>query len=977
MRTLKTALRVLLALVVLAGWSSRADAQWVGLAHAFPSGFAEHCLLLTDGTVMCHEYNTNRWHRLKPDANGSYQNGSWDVPGFTVANMPNANDATFGCVNCAYRPLFFASAVLADGRVVVIGGEYNNLVSVWSNIGFLYDPATNTWSTQITVPGTWSGTNGAGTGGIGDAQSTVLPNGTMLLASTASTDIASFNPSTLTFTALAPTGKDDGNDEENWHALPNGKVLTVDSRTVQRSEVYDPATNAWEAAVDTQVNLADVGAGTKNSSEVGPSVLRPDGTLIAFSGTNSGLNSVYDTNTGTWTATGASANFPVSGTGHFAAADGPASLLPNGHVLVMASPVTSTNVFQTPSHFYEFDGTNLTQVADTPNAASFISYQGRFLLLPTGEVLLTAYNQCPPCGGTPSVADVQLYTAGGSPQNAWRPIITASPANVTAGSTYSISGKQFNGFSEGAGYGDDAQMASNYPLVRITNHATGHVFYARTHDHSRMGVLPVGSNVVVTTQFDAPAGMESGASDLVVVTNGIPSEPVVINGPDLTITKTHSPTLFTQGDAADTFTISVGNNGSSPTSGVVTVVDTLPASLTATAMSGTGWACNAGTATCTTSNVLAAGSTYPDITLTVSVAINAPILVTNTAVVSGGGEASTANVTANDTATDAVNVRQHTFTTVAPATQDYHDDVTLTADVSPIGVAGSVVFKIDGIAKGAAAYNAATGVATLVYNIQEPSGAHTIEADFTSADPLYLDSSGTNTLTVTREETTTTYTGPTVVANGLPVTLTGVLKEDGLVAIAGRTVTFTLGSGITAQTCNGVTDATGTASCTINPAAQPLGPGTVTAAFAGDIFYLPSSASANTILFAFLSSGAFVIGDQSAGGNVTFWSSQWTTDNTLSGGIGPSAFKGFANNTATPPSCVTNWTSTQGGNSPAPPATVPSYMGVVVPTAVTKSSSTVSGDIMKIVVVQTNAGYGPSPGHDGTGIVVGTYCTRP
>ncbi|PYV96272.1 MAG: hypothetical protein DMG86_20740 [Acidobacteria bacterium] len=98
------------------------------LANAFPSGFASTCLLLTDGTVICHEYNTNRWHRLKPDINGSYQNGSWDVPGFTVADMPNANDPTIGCVNCPYQPLDFASAVLPDGRVVVIGGEYNNLV---------------------------------------------------------------------------------------------------------------------------------------------------------------------------------------------------------------------------------------------------------------------------------------------------------------------------------------------------------------------------------------------------------------------------------------------------------------------------------------------------------------------------------------------------------------------------------------------------------------------------------------------------------------------------------------------------------------------------------------------------------------------------------------------------------------------------------------------------------------------------------
>ena len=140
---------------------------------------------------------------------------------------------------------------------------------------------------------------------------------------------------------------------------------------------------------------------------------------------------------------------------------------------------------------------------------------------------MTAYDQN-------VTADVQLYSNGGSPQNAWRPVITSAPANVDPGNTYAISGKQFNGFSEGAAYGDDAQMATNYPLVRIINHATGHVFYARTHDHSRMGVELVGSNEIVTTQFDAPATLEAGASDLVVVANGIASQPIVItDGPAL------------------------------------------------------------------------------------------------------------------------------------------------------------------------------------------------------------------------------------------------------------------------------------------------------------------------------------------------------------------------------------------------------------------------------------------------------------
>ena len=132
---------------------------------------------------------------------------------------------------------------------------------------------------------------------------------------------------------------------------------------------------------------------------------------------------------------------------------------------------------------------------------------------------------------------------------------------MTAGNTYPISGKLFNGFSEGASYGDDAQMSTNYPLVRITNHGTGHVFYAHTHDHSRMGVEPVGSNEIVTTQFDAPAGMESGVSDLVVVTNGIASEPVVINGRRPHDRQDAFALLFTQGDSGDTFTIKVGNAG--------------------------------------------------------------------------------------------------------------------------------------------------------------------------------------------------------------------------------------------------------------------------------------------------------------------------------------------------------------------------------------------------------------------------------
>lgn len=88
-----------------------------------------------------------------------------------------------------------------------------------------------------------------------------------------------------------------------------------------------------------------------------------------------------------------------------------------------------------------------------------------------------------------------------------------------------ISGHNLNGLSQGAAYGDDAQAATNYPLVRITNRATGDVFYARTHDHSTMAVAYSGT---ASTFYDVPASMETGAADLVVVTNGIPSAPIAV-----------------------------------------------------------------------------------------------------------------------------------------------------------------------------------------------------------------------------------------------------------------------------------------------------------------------------------------------------------------------------------------------------------------------------------------------------------------
>jgi len=117
--------------------------------------------------------------------------------------------------------------------------------------------------------------------------------------------------------------------------------------------------------------------------------------------------------------------------------------------------------------------------------------------------------------------------------------------------------------------------------------------------------------------------------------------------PDLMVTKSHSGN-FAQGQVGATYTLSVTNSGTASTVGTVTVSDSLPSSLSATAMSGTGWNCVLSSLTCTRNDALAGGANYPDITLTVTVASNAPASVTNTATVGGGGETNTANDTSSD-----------------------------------------------------------------------------------------------------------------------------------------------------------------------------------------------------------------------------------------------------------------------------------------------------------------------------------------
>ena len=150
--------------------------------------------------------------------------------------------------------------------------------------------------------------------------------------------------------------------------------------------------------------------------------------------------------------------------------------------------------------------------------------------------------------------------------------------------------------------------------------------------------------------FYAVANQSAPATALAAYATGF--EPAAIPAPDLIISKSHAGN-FVQGQTGAQFTVTVTNSGGPPTSGAVTLADTVPTGLTPTAASGTGWTCGITGAmvNCTRSDALAPGASYGPVTITVNVAPNAPPSVTNTATVSGGGDVNTTNNTASDVTT--------------------------------------------------------------------------------------------------------------------------------------------------------------------------------------------------------------------------------------------------------------------------------------------------------------------------------------
>jgi uncharacterized repeat protein (TIGR01451 family) len=268
------------------------------------------------------------------------------------------------------------------------------------------------------------------------------------------------------------------------------------------------------------------------------------------------------------------------------------------------SPASATPAFTASVDYFR----NASTTTTAPNLAITKSHTGNFVQGGTGTYSVSVSNAgTAPTSGTVTVTDT---------------LPTGLTATALTGSGWSCSLTPTLSCSRG----DALAAGATYPAMTLA--------------------VSVAANAPasVTNTANAAGGGTTG--------NKTVNDPTTITGgstaPNLAITKSHTGN-FAQGGTG-TYTISVSNGGNAPTSGTVTVTDTLPTGLTATAFSGSGWSCSlTPTLSCSRGDALAAGATYPAMTLAVSVAANAPASVTNSATAAGGG--TTGNKTVNDPTT--------------------------------------------------------------------------------------------------------------------------------------------------------------------------------------------------------------------------------------------------------------------------------------------------------------------------------------
>ncbi len=391
----------LLLLTASSATAATSGGSWTPLVNQPAVNSIQLMVLLTDGSVMVHTFDDiQTWVKLTPDAKGSYVNGTWVTLGKMITPR-----------------LYFASQVLQNGNLWVMGGEYTGpfFDANWGPQAEIYNPLTNRWSEAASYPPqsgcptaaiTSSVSLTAGSAAIDGIYSTyrILPGWTVAGAgipanasvvgvqsgtsATMSAPATASGPAVVQFVGNATSCfGDDPSILVPGHKILAGNLLTPSTY------LYSIAENAF-----TQT-------GTKiyndSSDEEGWAVL-PNGKILSYDlfqsiATNAGYAETYDPSTGTWTSVSpadgtATGTLPVLSDPQVGYELGPLLRLLDGRVLVIGA--NQHTALYTPSRNRWEAGpamrADLTGPGGTLANALFGADDAAAAVLPNGHVFLTA-----------------------------------------------------------------------------------------------------------------------------------------------------------------------------------------------------------------------------------------------------------------------------------------------------------------------------------------------------------------------------------------------------------------------------------------------------------------------------------------------------------------------------------------------------------------------------------------------------------
>jgi len=403
------------------------------------------------------------------------------------------------------------SFILRDGRYWEAGGErVSDNIPGDRNQAEIYDPVHDQW-TRVSNDNYM----------MRDSPATLLSDGNTILAGPGLYDysIWLYNVSADRWTPSSHGPPDGQSNEGGSLLLPDGRVFAGH----HRFSLYQPDDDSW---VPTSPTIPPTNA-FATDGEIGAFLLLPSGNVLVLGGNNH--NGIYSPASDQWLTgrdgvPGMVADTP-GGLGH---GDVVAAVEPNGRVLAIASDGETGTASTTILEYCPNEDVWLT-VPSPDGFGNPASGTTRMLALPVpgagsgvGQIMMT------------NSGKAWFYTPSDDalPSDDWRPSLATA---WVAFGQYHATGTQLNGLTTGADLGDDARMATNYPIAWVDNinDPNHRAYFARASNVDQMAPRPSTSGVF---SFDMPplgsAGIGGGTWRVHVAANGLESSNTV----NLTVT---------------------------------------------------------------------------------------------------------------------------------------------------------------------------------------------------------------------------------------------------------------------------------------------------------------------------------------------------------------------------------------------------------------------------------------------------------